>query len=569
MAFARIQDLQTGQPMTLMSTQVIGTISNAIASLRITQRFINRGREGGCRMLMSKTDGYVIYDIDVVKGHQQVTFNIHEFEDKYMTRVGQYNTMAFQASVNDTDLILGEVKPNDIVQVSYGVSFSGSLDSANTIRFALPHNEAHNETSAFMELRVENTHGVQQVTLPGYDSEYTGGVLRVKKVTLTAQPVVLVQTLAAIESAGLARMINNDLLLTLELTPKDLPKQTAAAEIFFLLDISGSMGGTKIRNAVDALISMVTQLATSNYFNIVVFESDFTGFYEESQQANKANLDNAVQRLRATKAGGGTNLLSPLEFVYRKPPRPGFVRQLFILTDGQVSQEAEILHLIATHRGDHRIFSLGIGGDVARAFIEEVATKTGGSAAFVDPRDIQAAVAVQLAASGSPAVVNVQIHVGDDEGIEMTPFPVSPLFQNRITQVFLRRKNAKAIPTAILVTGQIVGEQFEQSFEVTPTDAPVEMLKLFAFFNIKDMASRIPVVHGAEADALRANVVQMSKDAHLISVFTAMFTMVDGVELHLQPSFGQERFACGMQGFTQDQCRGQERFRAMQHFGPP
>jgi hypothetical protein len=47
------------------------------------------------------------------------------------------------------------------------------------------------------------------------------------------------------------------------------------------------------------------------------------------------------------------------------------------------------MHLIPTHRADHCIFSLGIGRDVARAFIEEVATLTGGSATFVDPGDIQ------------------------------------------------------------------------------------------------------------------------------------------------------------------------------------
>jgi hypothetical protein len=203
---------------------------------------------------------------------------------------------------------------------------------------------------------------------------------------------------------------------------------------------------------------------------------------------------------------------------------------------------------------------LGIGGDVARAFIEEVATRTGGSAAFVDPNHIEGAVAAQLAASGSPAVVNVQIHVGDEAGIEVTPFPVSPLFQNRITHVFVRRKNATSIPPSILVTGMIAADQFEQVFEVTPADDPIEMLKLFAFFNIKDMESRIAGSQPREAEALRTSVVQLSKEARLISAFTAMFTMVDGVEMHLQPSLGQDDFAYGMQYFTQDQCRGQESF---------
>jgi hypothetical protein len=406
------------------------------------------------------------------------------------------------------------------------------------------------------------------VTTPGYPSTFNGKQLKMAKVELAIAPAVVVETTRVISSAGVCRMINNDVFMTLGLRPDKQEGPVPAAELFFLLDVSGSMSGTKIRNAREALDSIIQLLPGTNYFNIVFFNDHFTYLYEESQLATKANIREAVERLQDVKAGGGTDLFAPLEFVYGKPPREGFVRQLFVLTDGAVSREADILHLISTHRSDHRIFSLGIGADVARAFVEEIATRTGGNAAFVDPTNIQKSVGVQVAASGSPAIVNVQVHIGDDEAIEISPFPVSPLFHNRITHVYLRRKNSGNIPSSILVTGMIGTEHFEQTFDITPTTLPIDMMKMFAFFNIKDLETRIPPLRGPRVEALRANVIELSKEARLVSAFTAMFTLVDGVELHLQPSLGQAAFGMGMQPFTQDQSRMQGCFAYQCQQGP-
>jgi hypothetical protein len=106
--------------MTLMSTQITGAIVDSFCSLEVTQRFVDKSNDPPCEcaFLMEGTDGYVIYDIQIVKGEQALIFNIRGLEDSELTQIGAYNTMAFGKSTNDILLNIGIVPGNTIVQVT-------------------------------------------------------------------------------------------------------------------------------------------------------------------------------------------------------------------------------------------------------------------------------------------------------------------------------------------------------------------------------------------------------------------------------------------------------------------
>jgi hypothetical protein len=154
------------------------------------------------------------------------------------------------------------------------------------------------------------------------------------------------------------------------------------------------------------------------------------------------------------------------------------------------------------------------------------------------------------------------VSVGDDEAFQLAPFPIPPLFANQVTHVFLKRKGGKA-NSAILVTGVQGDSQFEQTCEARQVDAAMHCEKMFAFYNIKDMEDKMAGARGEEANRLKQSAIQLSKESGVICAFTALYTVLEGVEMHLQPSLGQERFGLTMQPFTQAQCRGQEKFRSV------
>jgi hypothetical protein len=86
--------------------------------------------------------------------------------------------------------------------------------------------------------------------------------------------------------------------------------------------------------------------------------------------------------------------------------------------------------------------------------------------------------------------------------------------------------------------------------------------KMFAFYNIKDMEDRMAGASGQEANRLKQSAIHISKESGVMCAFTAMYTVLEGVEMHLQP-LNQDGLGAPMQPFTQAQCRGQERYNSL------
>ena len=63
-------------------------------------------------------------------------------------------------------------------------------------------------------------------------------------------------------------------------------------DVVFVIDTSGSMGGTSIAQAREALALALEQLAPEDYFNIIEFDSSFSKLYGQSVPAMPAPLVN-------------------------------------------------------------------------------------------------------------------------------------------------------------------------------------------------------------------------------------------------------------------------------------
>jgi uncharacterized protein YegL len=544
--------------MTLMSTQITGAIVDSFCSLEVTQRFVSTTKDPPCEcaFLMQGTDHYIIYDIQIVKGEQALIFNIRGLDDEELTQVGAYNTMAFGKSTNDILLNIGVVPSNTIVQVTYGVSFNGQLTSPTELSFDIPYNNVNSNTLAFMDVTVENAAGLSNARCSACSSTFSKAHLTFSKATITKQPIVLITTSRPIGSSAVSTVIDSDKYIGLSLIP-EIVSNEVLSEIFFLADCSGSMSGEPIESVRQTLKFLTLKLPSSCYFQVIFFESSYRSVFKESVPVSSTSLSTLSASLSTLSATGGTELYEPLSTVYRTKPRAGYVRQIFILTDGQVDREADILALVAQNRGSQRIFSLGIGESVARAFIEELATRSTGHAVFVRAQNVKEAAIEQLKSALRPAVASPQIEVGDAV-VELAPFPTPPLFSNSVSNVYIRTKDLEGAP--ILVTGSSKSTPFEMIITARHSIGKIELLKFHAFFNIKDLQDRIPLASPEDAKRLKASIISLSQQSGLISDFTALYTVLEGAQLHCMPSLGQERFN-SYQPFTQGQCRGQERYR--------
>jgi von Willebrand factor A domain-containing protein 5 len=113
---------------------------------------------------------------------------------------------------------------------------------------------------------------------------------------------------------------------------------------------------------------------------------------------------------------GGTEILEPLRAIFGQSPAVGVERQVFVLTDGQVSNDTQVFDFIRQHCNAKervcRLFSVGVGQNVSRLLVSGMARAGRGTSRFVEDGSIDALrvkVLGQLKQSMQPSLDNVSI----------------------------------------------------------------------------------------------------------------------------------------------------------------
>ena len=154
------------------------------------------------------------------------------------------------------------------------------------------------------------------------------------------EPTAIVEP--AVEGSKTKEMKNKAVMLNF--FPK-FASIEAACEFIFVVDRSGSMGGPYIKSASETLVLFLKSIPEGCYFNIVSFGSRYESFFPSSQPYNQETMEKATRFAEKMQADfGGTELLAPLQFIFKqKPQSSGLPRQVFILTDGSVSNTDRVI----------------------------------------------------------------------------------------------------------------------------------------------------------------------------------------------------------------------------------
>nr|XP_048272894.1 von Willebrand factor A domain-containing protein 5A-like isoform X2 [Myodes glareolus] len=180
----------------------------------------------------------------------------------------------------------------------------------------------------------------------------------------------------------------------------DIPEvepSKACGEFVFLMDRSGSMGlptnsqmGSQLRieAAKETLLLLLKSLPMGCYFNIYGFGSSYEKFFPKSVKYTQETMEEAVKRVKHLKADlGGTEILRPLCNIYKAPSVPGHPLQLFVFTDGEVSDTFSVIKEVKLNSKRHRCFSFGIGEGASTSLIKSIARVSGGTAQFITGKD--------------------------------------------------------------------------------------------------------------------------------------------------------------------------------------
>lgn len=136
--------------------------------------------------------------------------------------------------------------------------------------------------------------------------------------------------------------------------PEDDNRKTSG-EYIFMVDCSGSMSGLRIQNASESLILAIKSLPNGCYFNVVAFGSKFRILFQSSMDVSHKNIAQGVHFANQLRAClGGTELLTPIRWVFKRPPQNGLGRHFFLITDGGVPNVPTILQTVSTQRHNTR-----------------------------------------------------------------------------------------------------------------------------------------------------------------------------------------------------------------------
>jgi Ca-activated chloride channel family protein len=139
---------------------------------------------------------------------------------------------------------------------------------------------------------------------------------------------------------------------------KPLPR-----EVIFVIDNSGSMGGTSIAQAKASLTYALGRLQPNDRFNVIRFDHTMDVLFPTSVPADAGHLGNATAFVSALQASGGTEMVPAMRAALSDKAGDDVnnVRQVVFLTDGAIGNEQELFETITAMRGRSRVFMVGIG----------------------------------------------------------------------------------------------------------------------------------------------------------------------------------------------------------------
>lgn len=285
-----------------------------------------------------------------------------------------------------------------------------------------------------------------------------------------------------------------------------VPPVTAALpvpprEMVFVIDNSGSMGGSSMDEAKASLEHALRTLRPQDHFNVIRFDDSMTQLFERSVPATREQVDVAIRFARSLEASGGTEMLPALKAALADAATVGdssTVRQIIFLTDGDISNEDEMAAAIAADQGRSHLFPVGIGSAPNNYLMARMAnmgrgTYTNiGSSAEVSPK-----MTALLDALKRPAVQDVKIVVSGR--IDLTPKVLPDIYAGQSLVMLGRTDRLQGTMT---VSGRIGARLWTSTVDLSrATDSPV-VAKLWARRRIDEIETERTLgrIEGEAAD---------------------------------------------------------------------
>ncbi|XP_058046811.1 inter-alpha-trypsin inhibitor heavy chain H2 isoform X1 [Ahaetulla prasina] len=341
--------------------------------------------------------------------------------------------------------------------------------------------------------------------------------------------------------------------------------------ILFVIDVSGSMWGIKMKQTVEAMKTILGDLRSDDQFSILDFNHNVRCWRDSLVQASKIQTDAAKKYIEGIHPNGGTNINDALlraMFILNEANAlgmldPSSVSMIILVSDGDPTVGELKLPTIQKNvkkhnRDDISLFCLGIGFDVDYDFLKRLATENNGAAQRIfGNQETSSQMKKFYNQVSTPLLKKLDFNYPEGLVSDVTQSTFQHYFGGSEIVVSGKVDTEKVQHLQSMVTATASNAQL-----ILETLADVEGLdeflykdkhadpkfteKLWAYLTVNQlMAERNVALSAAAKRNITKAILQMSLDHHIVTPYTAMLIeSPDGDELMLADSPQDRKRAC-------------------------
>jgi len=321
-------------------------------------------------------------------------------------------------------------------------------------------------------------------------------------------------------------------LLTLTVGDDELAEQDTGMDYVFVLDVSGSMDADgKLSLSRESAGAFIAELGAEDRFEVLCFNVNPMPLFDQLAFAEAQAKEEATSFLDSQRARGGTVLRPALDTAYRYRAEDRTLN-VVILSDGMTEQgeRAELHRAIAERPPGTRVFAIGIGNEVDRALLEELAEDAGGLAAFVSRGDdfTRQAKAFRRKLL-RPAASNLALDFQGGGVYDLEPQTLPDLFHGSPLRLYGRYREGG--PLTVRLTATVAGQPIERWLELelpaTGADHP-EIERMWAWHRIDRLLKQAD--REGTPGAVRDEVVRLGEAYSIVTEHTSFLVLENDAE---------------------------------------
>ena len=244
----------------------------------------------------------------------------------------------------------------------------------------------------------------------------------------------------------------------LTVSPGRAEVRGAPRDLTVVVDVSGSMSGSKLQQAQAALHQLLGTLRPADRFRLVSFSNLVRADAPGWTAATPDNLTHARTWVDRLSANGGTNISGALDEGFRLSSPEERLPIVIFLTDGLPSvgerDPERIANAAATRAGRARVFAFGVGHDVNTYLLDRLSAAGRGATQYVAPgEDVEAALGTLAAKIQHPVLTDLSLEA-PVRITEIYPGQLPDLFHGEELVIFGRYEPARGRGGRVAVVGR-------------------------------------------------------------------------------------------------------------------